>query len=297
MMKVIIQIPCFNEEGTLVETINDLPKKLEGVDTIETLVINDGSSDNTVAVARKLGVDHILDLPVHRGLAEAFRRGLERALELGADIIVNTDGDNQYKGSEIKKLIGPILARRAEIVIGCRDIANIKHFSPIKKLLQRMGSYVVRVFSNTDIPDTTSGFRAFSRDAAFRVNVFSTYTYTLETIIQAGRKEIPLTHVMIATNKKLRDSRLIKSIPAYIKQSVVTMLRIYVMYEPLKTFFTVGLLLMAVGLIPIGRFIVDHFLREHGGHIQSVIIGSMMIVVGFISLVVGLVGDIISANR
>ena len=296
-MKLIIQIPCYNEEKTLPATLRDLPKEIEGIDEIEILVINDGSTDSTVKVAEKKGVDHILDLPVRSGLAKAFCKGIERSLELGADIVVNTDGDNQYRGADIVKLVKPILDKEAEIVIGCRDILNIKHFSLTKKILQKVGSYVVRRLSNTDIPDTTSGFRAYSRDAALRLNIFSTYTYTLETIIQAGRKEIPISYVEISTNQKLRESRLIKSIPSYVLRSTSTLLRIYLMYEPLKSFFKIGLIPISFSIILIIRFLISHYTRMHGGHVQSLIIAAIGLIVGILIIMIGLLGDIMSANR
>lgn len=296
-MKLIIQIPCYNEEETLPITLDNLPKRIDGVDKIEILLIDDGSTDRTVEVAKKEGVGHILQLPVHQGLAEAFRRGIEKSLELSADIIVNTDGDNQYKGQDIPRLIRPILDRKAEVVVGSRDISSIKHFSLAKKLLQKFGSYIVRKFSNTDIPDTTSGFRAYSSDAALRLNVFSSYTYTLETIIQIGRKEIPISYVNVHTNEKLRESRLIGNIPSYIAKSVITILRIYLMYEPMQTFFRIGTFFVIVGAMPIIRFLVTHFAYSRSGHIQSVIIGSSFIVMGLICFVMGLLGDVISANR
>jgi glycosyltransferase involved in cell wall biosynthesis len=296
-MKLIIQIPCYNEEKTLPFTLRDLPKSIKGIDEIETLVINDGSEDSTVEVAKKAGVSHILDLPLRSGLAEAFRRGIERSLELGADIVVNTDGDNQYRGADIAKLVKPIIDKRSEIVIGCRDILNIEHFSLTKKILQKVGSYVVRRLSNTDIPDTTSGFRAYSRDAALRLNVFSTYTYTLETIIQAGRKEIPISYVEISTNEKLRESRLIKSIPSYVLRSTSTLLRIYLMYEPLRSFFKIGLVPISISTILIIRFLISHFTRLQGGHVQSLIIAAIGLIVGILIIMIGLLGDIMSANR
>lgn len=296
-MKLIIQIPCYNEEKTLPLTIKNLPSKIENIDRVETLVISDGSTDATVSVAKELGVNHILELPTHRGLAEVFRRGIEKSLELGADIIVNTDADNQYKGEDIPGLIKPILEKKVDIVIGCRDIANIKHFSLIKKILQKIGSFIVRRFSKTNIPDTTSGFRAYSREAALRLNVFSDYTYTLETIIQAGRKDIPMSFINISTNEKTRDSRLIKSIPGYLARSTATILRIYLMYEPLKSFFRIGLIPIFFSLVLIVRFIIAHFTRVHGGHVQSLIIAAIAFIIGIIIMTIGLLGEIISANR
>lgn len=296
-MKLIIQIPCFNEEQTLPLTLKGLPKKIKGIDAIETLIINDGSTDATVKAAKEGGVDHIVDMPVHSGLATAFKIGIEKGLELGADIIVNADGDNQYKGADIPRLIQPILNKKAEIVIGCRDISSIKHFSFIKKVFQRVGSAVVRKFSNTSIPDTTSGFRAYSREAALMLNVFSTYTYTIDTLIQAGRKEIPMTHVEISTNEKLRESRLIRNIPSYIMRSASTILRIYLMYEPLKSFFMMGLVPISLSLALIMRFFISYFTRAHGGHVQSLIIAAIGFIMGIAIIMIGFIGDIISANR
>ncbi|MDD5194088.1 MAG: glycosyltransferase family 2 protein [Candidatus Omnitrophica bacterium] len=296
-MKLIIQIPCYNEEETLPLVLRDLPKKIDGVDKIEILVINDGSTDKTVEVARSLGVHHIFILPKQRGLAYVFKTGLEKALELGADIIVNTDGDNQYKGECIKDLIYPIIKQNAQIVIGCRNISEIKHFSFIKKCLQYLGSHIIRKISNTDIPDTTSGFRAYSREAAMRINIFSDYTYTLETIIQAGRNNLHIAFVKIATNPKLRESRLIKSTFRYLVRSAATALRIYLMYEPLRTFFFIGIFPIVGGGIFIVRFLIDHFTRPSGGHIQSLIIAAIAIIMGFVTIMIGLLGDIISANR
>ncbi|MFC1808254.1 glycosyltransferase family 2 protein [Candidatus Omnitrophota bacterium] len=296
-MRLIIQIPCYNEENTLSTTLKDLPTRIDGIDSIETLIVDDGSSDDTIKVAKAHGVNHIVSFPTHRGLAEAFKKGLEKALEEGADIIVNTDGDNQYSGDDIPKLVKPIINRRADIVVGCRDIFAIKHFSVIKKILQSIGSRIVRRFSNTDIPDTTSGFRAYSRDAALQMNVFSTYTYTIETIIQAGRKEIPMTHVDIKTNEKLRESRLMKNIFSYILRSVSTILRIYLMYEPFKSFVRIGLIPIFLSLILFGRFFIHHFTRSYGGHVQSLIIAAIGIIIGGVIIMIGLLGDVISANR
>jgi len=278
-------------------TLKDLPKTIPGIDTIETLIVNDGSSDGTVRVAEKEGVDHILNLPAHKGLAEAFKRGLERALELGADIIANTDGDNQYHGEDITKLVKPILEKKAEIVIGCRDIFSIKHFSLCKKILQKMGSRVVNSLAKTDIPDATSGFRAYAREAAFKINIFSTYTYTLETLIQAGRKEIPMASVSIRTNEKLRESRLIKNILSYIIRSAATMMRIYLMYEPLKTFFKVSLIFVLPGIFLISRFLYFSITTGRSGHVQSLVIASVLVIMGFGIMVIGLLGEIIAANR
>ncbi len=296
-MKLIIQIPCHNEEKTLPITLRDLPKEIKGIDKIETLVINDGSTDRTKEVAAACGVDHVIDLPFKRGLAEAFRRGLDASVEKGADIIVNTDGDNQYKGADIEKLVRPIIERKADIVIGCRDISSIAHFSASKKILQKIGSKIVRKISRTDIPDTTSGFRAYSRSAAMKLNIFSSYTYTLESIIQAGRKEIPMTHVPVRTNDKLRESRLIKNIWSYIIKSAATILRIYLMYEPLKTFISIGSVFVIPGVLLIARFLYFYLISDRSGHIQSLIISAVLVVMGFGIMMLGLLGEVISANR
>lgn len=296
-MKLIIQIPCLNEEKTLPLTLKDIPKEIKGIDLIEVLVINDGSTDKTVDIARDAGVQHVLDLPVTSGLAEAFKRGLDKALELGADIIVNTDGDNQYKGEYIESLVRPIIEKKAEIVIGCRDMASIEHFSWLKKMLQKAGSSVVRKFSGTKIPDVTSGFRAYTKEAALRMNIFSSYTYTLETIIQAGRKEIPMTHIDIKTNSKLRESRLISSIPSYIVRSIATILRIHLLYEPLKTFSSIGAFFMVPGILLIMRFLYYYFTEARSGHIQSLIIAAILMITGAGIMLLGLLGDVISANR
>ncbi|MFH0732454.1 MAG: glycosyltransferase family 2 protein [Candidatus Omnitrophota bacterium] len=296
-MKLIIQIPCYNEAQTLPITLKDLPKKIEGIDSIETLVIDDGSIDKTSSIAKANEVTHILCLPQRKGLAEAFKKGIEKSLELGADIIVNTDADNQYCGRDIEKLVRPVLEKKAEVVIGCRDIKAIKHFSFAKKLLQRLGSYMVRKFSGTNIPDTTSGFRAYSRDAALRLNIFSSYTYTLESIIQIGRQDIPISHVDIRTNSKLRESRLIKSISSYIVRSMSTILRIYLMYEPLKTFFCVGSVFACGGLLLILRFLYFYFTVGRSGHMQSLVIAAILVIMGFGTMLLGFLGDIISANR
>lgn len=297
-MKLIIQIPCYNEEKTLPVTLKDLPKSIEGIDVIETLIIDDGSTDKTTDVAKIKGADHILKLPVHSGLAEAFRRGIDKALELGADIIINTDADNQYKASDIPKLINPILQKKAEIVIGCRDIASIKHFSFLKKLLQKLGSHIVQKFSHTDIPDTTSGFRAYSRDAALRLNVFSSYSYTLETIIQAGRKEIPMLYVNIGTNEKIRESRLLKNIFSYIKRSTVTILRVYLMYEPMRFFIKIGSFILLMSTLLGVRYLYFFFFGvKRGGHIQSLILAAILAIVGVQLIFIGFLADVIAANR
>lgn len=297
-MKLVIQIPCHNEEVTLPVTLRDLPKKIDGIDSIEVLVIDDGSTDDTVNVAKRENVKHILRLAHRSGLAEAFRRGLEKSLELGADIIVNTDGDNQYKGGDVPKLIRPILDGNAAIVVGCRDIMAIKHFSFLKKMLQLFGSHMVRKFSKTDIPDTTSGFRAYSKEAALKINVFSSYTYTLETIIQAGLKGIPMAYINTTTNQKLRESRLIKNVFSYITRSISTMIRVYLMYEPMKFFVRIGSIILLAGVVLDLRYLYFFlFTAKKSGHVQSLMLGMMLFITGFMVITIGLLGDIVAANR
>jgi glycosyltransferase involved in cell wall biosynthesis len=295
-VKLIIQIPCYNEEETLPVTLEHLPKKLKGIDTIEVLIVDDGSSDRTVEIARKEGVHHIVKMTNHKGLAEVFLNGLDASLRLGADIIVNTDADNQYFGEDIQKLVDPILAGEADMVIGTRNIRDIEHFSFVKKRLQSLGSWVVRQLSGTRVPDTTSGFRAFSREAALRLNVVSKFTYTLETVIQAGKKNIALTHVSVRTNKQLRKSRLFSSIPVYLKRSIFTITRIYALYEPLKIFLWVGGILFGAGFLISLRYLYFYF-QKSAGHIQSLILAAVLMIVGFQVGMIGLLSDIISANR
>lgn len=296
-MKLIIQIPCLNEEKTLPLVIKDLPKKIEGISKIETLIIDDGSADKTSQVAKELGVDHIVQLSSNHGLAHAFMVGLDTALKLGADIIVNTDGDNQYNGCDIPRLIKPILENKAEIVIGNREVEKIKHFSLTKIFLQKSGSWVVRQLSGTNIPDVTSGFRAYSQEAALQVNVVSKFSYTLETIIMAGKKNIPITHIAIRTNEKLRESRLFKSTWGYLKKSIVTIIRIYAMYEPLKIFSYIGGSSFFVGFILGCRYLYFFFIESTAGHVQSLILSAILIIVGFQIILIGLTADLISINR
>lgn len=297
-MKLIIQIPCLNEAKTLPVTLADLPKSLPGIDEIEVLVIDDGSTDNTAEVARQHGVQHVRRFKNNKGLAEAFMMGLNTSLELGADIIVNTDADNQYRGECIGDLIRPILEGRADVVIGDRQVENIPHFSALKIKLQKLGSWVVRRFSETNVPDTTSGFRAYSREAALRINVISRFTYTLETIIQAGKKNMAITHVPINTNDMLRKSRLFRSIPNYVKRSVKTIFRIYVMYEPLKAFSMVGGVLFSAGFLLGLRFLYFYFFIDHGaGHIQSLILSAVLLLLGFQMGVLGVIADLIAGHR
>ena len=296
-MKLIIQIPCYNESETLEIALNDLPKQLDGIDEIEYLIINDGSKDNTVEVARNWGVHHIVNFRQNKGLAKGFMAGLDGCLRNGADIIVNTDADNQYCAEDIATLIQPILDGKADMVIGARPIDETEHFSFIKKKLQHLGSWVVRKASNTDIPDAPSGFRAFSREAAMRINVVNDYTYTLETIVQAGREKIAITSVPIRTNAELRPSRLFKSIWSYVKKSMLTIIRAYMMYKPLKCFTFLSIPPVAVGLMIGFRFLYYMAMGKAGGHVQSLILACTLIIMGFVGVMIGLVADVIAANR
>jgi glycosyltransferase involved in cell wall biosynthesis len=295
--KVVIQIPCYNEERTLGITLSELPRQLPGVDTVEWLVINDGSWDETVAVAKSYGVDHIVNFPTNQGLAKAFMAGLEASLQAGADIIVNTDADNQYCAEDIPKLIRPILLGEAEIVVGERPIHKIRHFSPIKKLLQRLGSWVVRLASKTNIPDAPSGFRAMSRNAAMQLNVFNQYTYTLETIIQAGRRGIAITSVPIRTNGVLRASRLVRSIPSYVSRSLFTILRIFMLYQPLRFFLLLGSIPFSLGTILGIRWLIFFFMGAERTRVPSLILTAILILIGFQLWMFGLVADLLAANR
>ncbi len=297
MMKLIIQIPCYNEEATLATTLSHLPREVPGVDKVEWLVIDDGSTDHTAEVARAQGVDHVVAHPKNLGLARAFITGLEACLARGADIIVNLDGDNQYCADCIGDLVRPILDGRAEIVVGARPIDGIEHFSWFKKRLQRLGSWVVRLASGTDIPDAPSGFRAFSREAAMHMRVYSRYTYTLETIIQAGQRGMSITWVPVRTNLPLRPSRLIRSIPAYIVKSIVTIVRIFVVYRPFCFFFSIGLLVLLLGTLIGLRFLWFYFTAGGQGHIQSLILASILIGIGFQTIVVAFLADLLSVNR
>ena len=296
-MKLIVQIPCLNEESTLPAVVHDIPSAIPGVDRIEVLVIDDGSTDRTAEVARELGVKHIVRLRRNRGLAAAFSAGLDACIRLGADIIVNTDGDNQYAGADIPRLIQPIIDGDADIVIGDRQVDSIPHFSPIKKRLQRLGSRVVSRAANVDIPDTTSGFRAMSREAALRLHVISDYSYTLETIIQAGTQRLALAHVPIRTNTKLRESRLMRGVMSYLGQSAQTIVRIYAMYRPLKVFLSAGAGLLLGGLALSLRYLYFMARGEGTGHIQSVIVAAILLIAGFQVMLIGLVADLISINR
>ncbi len=296
-MKLIIQIPCYNEAQSLPITIPGLPRQIPGIDDIDILVIDDGSEDDTTAVATSLGVPHILRMPQHVGLAASFVAGLEACLKLGADIIVNTDADNQYHPDDIQALIQPILNGEAHIVVGDRQVASLEHFPPWKRALQRMGSWLVAQASGMNVPDATSGFRAFSREAALRTVVLSEYTYTLETLIQAGAKRMVVRNVPVRTHPQLRPSRLVRSIPDYLAQSVRTIFRVYAMYRPLRV-FTAFSLLMILGGFALGiRFLYFFFIGQGSGHIQSLILTAVLLIVGFQTFLIGLVADLIGVNR
>jgi glycosyltransferase involved in cell wall biosynthesis len=297
MTKLIIQIPCYNEETTLGVTLAALPREVAGVDSVEWLIINDGSHDGTLDVARRFGCDHIVSFSRNQGLAKAFMAGLEASLRAGADIIVNTDADNQYSADDIPSLIEPILAGRADIVIGARPIQEIEHFSTTKKLLQKLGSRVVRIASNTDIADAPSGFRAFSRDAAMRMNVFNEYTYTLETIIQAGQNGLAITSIPVRTNEALRPSRLIKGIPSYVQRSLFTILRIFMAYKPFRFFMLLGTIPFSVGFLIGVRWLVLYLSGTPRTHVPSLILASLLILIGVQLWVFGLVADLLGVNR
>ena len=295
--KLIIQIPCLNEAQTLPATLADLPKAIPGVDVIEILVIDDGSRDGTADVARACGVHHIVRMRRNKGLAAAFQAGIDAGLKSGADFIVNTDADNQYAGHEIPKLLAPLLRGDADICIGDRNIAELRHMSWRKRQLQALGSWVVRQVSNTSVPDTTSGFRAYTRDAALRMTIVSEFSYTLESIIQAGKKRMAIAHVPVAVNARTRESRLFDSIFSYIKRSGATIVRIYAMYEPLKVFTYLGLTIFGAGLALALRYAYYVFYSEGFRHTGSLIASAVLMIVGFMVLVIGLVADLISANR
>jgi glycosyltransferase involved in cell wall biosynthesis len=297
MRKLIIQIPCFNEESGLAATLEDLPRSVPGFDQVETLVIDDGSTDATAAVARAAGATYLLRFPVNLGLARAFSSGLDAALKLGADVIVNTDADNQYRGADVARLVEPIVAGHAEMVIGDRMVHRVAHFGPLKRFLQLVGSWVVRQLSGTTVPDAASGFRAFSRHAALRLNVFTKFTYTLETIIQAGKKHIPICYVPVTTNRDQRPSRLFARLSTYLKHSMATLVRIYALYEPLKVFLLLGGASVGGGVLIAMRFIVDYLVGSGHGHIQSLILAAVLVIVGVQTMLIGLVADLIGANR
>lgn len=296
-MKLIIQIPCLNEEYTLPKTLADLPKEIEGIDSIEILLIDDGSTDRSVEVAKKLGVHHILKFTNNKGLAKAFIAGINESLKLDADIIVNTDADNQYFGGDIAKLIQPILKKEADIVVGDRQVETIRHFSPMKIFLQKFGSWVVRQLSGTLVPDATSGFRAYSRDAALQLNVVSDFTYTIETIISAGKKNLAITYVPVKTNEKLRESRLFPSISVYLKRSLITMIKAYSMYRPLRLFTIAGGSTFLLGFAVGCRYLFFFIQGQTEGHIQSLILSAILLIVGFQIIMMGIAAELIAVNR
>jgi glycosyltransferase involved in cell wall biosynthesis len=297
-MKLIIQIPCYNEEETLPRTLADLPSTLPGVSQIERLVIDDGSTDRTAAIAQAASVEHLIRLPTNQGLARAFAVGLETALQLGADIIVNTDGDNQYKGEDIARLVEPILDQRADLTVGDRGVAKLEHFSPLKRSLQRLGSWVVQQAAGVGIPDATSGFRALNREAALRTLILSEYSYTLETLIQAGASRLTVEYVPVRTNPQTRPSRLMRHLPQYVVQSGLTILRAYTLYRPLRVFLGLGVLLIAGGLL-LGLRFLYYFVLAGGaaGHVQSLILAAILLILGFQTWLIGLITDLIGFNR
>ncbi len=296
-MKLIIQIPCYDEEQQLPATLADLPRDVPGFDTVEWLIIDDGSTDRTIEVARAGGVDHIVRLTNNKGLAAGFQAGLDACLKLGADVIVNTDADNQYSALDIPKLVEPIVAGTADMVVGDRETDSIEHFSPLKKRLQALGSWVVRQASDTDVPDTTSGFRAYNREAALQMSVVSKYTYTLETIIQAGKLLVATAHVPIGTNPKTRESRLFPSMGSYVRRNAVAISRIYTQYEPLKVFLRMALILGLLALIPWIRFFVAYVQGDGAGHVQSLIFGAVLFNAAVVVAVLGVIGDLLYAQR
>jgi glycosyltransferase involved in cell wall biosynthesis len=296
-MKLIIQIPCLNEEQTLPVTLADLPREVAGFDAVEWLVIDDGSTDRTVEIARQHGVDHIVRLTNNKGLAAGFQAGLDAALKLGADVIVNTDADNQYDGRDVATLVAPIVAGNADMVVGDRQVMTIEHFSPAKKMLQRLGSWVVRQASQTSVPDTTSGFRAYNREAAIAMQVVSRFTYTLETIIQAGKMTVAIDHVPVRTNPKLRESRLFPSMWTYIRRNGVSIFRIYSMYEPLRVFMLGAALLGIVALVVWARFLWFFLDGRGGGHVQSLILGAVLFNAAMVLAALGVLGDLLSNQR
>src|SRR5919198_4930319 len=296
-MKLIIQIPCLNEEQALPVTLRELPRHVEGFDDVEWLIVDDGSTDRTVEVARAHGVEHIVRLTSNKGLAQGFQAGLDACLKLGADVIVNTDADNQYCAADIPKLVAPILRGDADMVIGDREVMTIEHFSGVKKFLQRLGSWVVRRASDTTVPDTTSGFRAYNREAALQVQVVSRFTYTLESVIQAGKMLVAIDHVPIRTNPKLRESRLFSSISSYVRSSAVSIFRIYATYEPLRVFLVAASIVALAALVVWGRFLILFIGGEGQGHVQSVVLGAMLFVVAVQLAALGVIGDLLANNR
>ena len=296
-MKLVIQIPCYNEEKTLPVTIEALPKHIDGIDEIEVLIINDGSTDKTVEVAKSLGIKNIVEMQHNSGLARAFKSGIQTSLNLDADIIVNTDADNQYNANDIEKLINPILSGDADIVIGARPVEKIKHFSLLKKFLQKLGSKVMSIISSVNIPDAPSGFRAFSRNAALQINIFDNYTYTLETIIQAKAKDLTVVSVPIDVNEDLRESRLVKNNFDYIRKSLFTMIRMFLIYRPFRFFMVIASVFLLLGLLPGGRFLYYFYTSGSNGHVQSLILSAILLLAGIQFVVIAAVSELFSINR
>jgi glycosyltransferase involved in cell wall biosynthesis len=297
-LKLIIQIPCLNEEATLPETIAELPRALEGIDRVELLVIDDGSTDRTVEVARECGVEHIVRLTNNKGLAAAFQAGLDACLKLGADLIVNTDADNQYRGADVPKLVAPILAGEADMVVGDREVATIEHFSGQKKALQQLGSWVVRRISGTEVADTTSGFRAYNREAALGLIVVDNFTYTLESLIQAGKMLVAVDQAQIGTNPQTRESRLFRSTGAYVRRNALSILRIYARYEPLRVFATAGLIIAILAIAAWMPFLLDWIINgDTTGHVQSLILGAVLFIAALQLIALGVIGDLLAGQR
>ena len=296
-MKLIIQIPCYNEAASLGDTVAAIPREMDGIDSVEILVVDDGSTDGTADVARRLGVDHVVRHRRNRGLAAAFQTGIDASLKAGADVIVNTDADNQYDAACMNLLVAPILRREADIVIGDRQVGMNRHFSARKQLLQRIGSGVVRHLAGIDVPDAVSGFRAMSREAAMQMNIVSRFSYTTEMLIMAGRRRMAVASVPVGTNSPMRESRLFRSIPQFIVNTGITMARAYALYNPLRTFALIGGLILLIGVLPLLRFLWLHLTGDGDGHIQSLVIGGTLMVIGFITLLFGIIADLIGRNR
>ncbi|MEM1105746.1 MAG: glycosyltransferase family 2 protein [Pseudomonadota bacterium] len=297
MTKLIVQIPCLNEAETLPQTLADIPRALPGIDRVEILIIDDGSMDGTAEVARAHGADHVISNPVNKGLAYSFQRGLDACLALGADIIVNTDGDNQYRGADIAALVAPVVSGRADLVVGDRRTKEIAHFSPLKKRLQRLGTAFVSQMAETDVRDAVSGFRAFSADAARALTVRSSFSYTTETLIQAGKKRLTIASVPVRTNRVERPSRLFRSMPQFLLRSSQTMVRVYAMYEPMKLFLWLGLALIAVGLVPVIRFVASYAMGDGAGMVQSLVLGGVLLLMGVLTAMFAMIADLVAYNR
>lgn len=296
-MRLVVQIPCYNEATMIGRVISEIPRAIPGIQDVIVLVVDDGSTDDTAAAALAAGADYVAHHVINRGLAAAFRTGLDAALRLGADVVVNTDGDNQYPGSEIPRLVEPILQGKADLVVGDRDPATVAHFTPPKRVLQGFGSWVVRQLSGTTVPDAPSGFRALSREAALRLNVVTSYSYTLETLIQAGAQRLAVSSVPISANPTPRQSRLARSTFDYVQRSLVTLVRAYAMYQPVRVFVTISLLLLLPGLLGVARFLWYYFHGAGAGHIQSIVLSGVLLISGLQVGLIGLLADLIAANR